>query len=223
MFEINKIKKENGFSLIEVLVVLSIIAIISVIAASSFVSFASSGKVRDAATELMQEMKLTKIMAMKTSTPYVIVFDTDENSYSIGANPTLTGIPGSYGTTGAPKTINLSKYGNNVVFGTGTDNAPSDQSGSCGTCVNYSANPVAFGVASPMTQFFNIDGTVTNPPGHALITHTTQMITYMVKLSFETGKLDLWKWDGSAGQLTPDDNSDCSAARRRSCGWTEIR
>ncbi len=224
MIEINKMNNENGFNLIEMLIVLSIIAIVSVIAAPSYVDFIANGKVKDAATELMQEMKMTRIMAIKTSTPYVIAFNQPAaNSYSIGANPTLNGIPGNYGTTGATKVINLSKYGNNIVFGTGAANAPTDQPGLCGTCTAVAANPVSFGVAAPSTQFFNIDGTVNEPPGHAIITHSDQDITYMVQLSFQTGKLDIWRWDGNVNLPAPDATPDCAAARRKSCGWTEIR
>lgn len=224
MIEIIKIKSENGFSLIELVVIITVIAIISAIGIPAFNDFVASGRIRDAATELLQEMKLTRIMAIKTSTPYVIAFGVGANTYTIGADPAGTGVPGAYGTTGAPKIINLqNKYGASVGFGSGAANAPSAAPLSCPACIAVGAAPVAFGTVNPLTQTFNIDGTVNNPPGHAAITHATQNITYMVNLSFETGRLQLWVWDGKTGNLTPPVVADCAAAQQRACGWTRIK
>ena len=219
MIEIKKIEKESGFSLIELLVGVAVVAILSAIAIPAYNDFVATSRVRDAATELMQEMKLARIMAIRTSTPYVIAFDIDDNSYTIGADPGNTGAP-----TVNTRVIDIDdKYGLNVQFGSGTDSAPSAAPESCPLCTTgVSGTPVSFG-ANPLQQTFNIDGTVNNPPGYAIITNAVRNQTYMVKLSFQTAKLELWIWDGKAGNLTPTIVSDCNAPQRRCCGWTEIR
>ena len=224
MIEKNKMEKESGFSLIELLVGISVVAVLSAIAIPAYNDFVATSRVRDAATELMQEIKLARIMAIKTSTPYVISFNLGNNSYTIGADPGNTGAPGLYGTTGASRVIDIdNKYGPNVQFGSGTNSAPSAAPQSCPLCTSgVSGTPVSFGT-NPLQQTFNIDGTVNDPPGYALITNTVRNMTYMVKMSFQTAKLELWIWDGKAGNLTPTIVSDCTAPQRRCCGWTEIR
>jgi prepilin-type N-terminal cleavage/methylation domain-containing protein len=225
MTEIRKTEREIGFSLIELLVAIAVLAILSVIAVPAYNDFVASSKVRDAATELMQEMKLARIMAIKTSTPYVIAFNTPAaNMYTIGADPANTGAPGNYGTTGAPRVINLQNtYGPNIQFGSTPATAPSDAPESCPLCMGVAGTPVSFGVANPLQQTFNIDGTVNDPPGYALITHAVRNMTYMVKMSFQTAKLELWAWDGNADNIMPPVVADCNAPQRRCCGWTEIR
>jgi prepilin-type N-terminal cleavage/methylation domain-containing protein len=219
MIEIKKIENENGFSLIELLVAVAVVAILSAIAIPAYNDFVATSRVRDAATELMQEMKLARIMAIRTSTPYVIAFNLGANSYTIGADPGNTGAP-----TAAIRVIDIdNKYGPNVQFGTVADRAPSAAAESCPACTfGVGGTPVSFGT-NPLQQTFNIDGTVNDPPGYAIITNAVRNQTYMVKLSFQTAKLELWIWDGKAGNLTPTIVNDCNAQQRRCCGWTEIR
>lgn len=218
MIQIKKIEKESGFSLIELLVGIAVVAVLSAIAIPAYNDFVATSRVRDAATELMQEMKLARIMAIRTSTPYVISFNIGNNSYTIGADPGNTGAP-----TANTRVIDIdNKYGPNVQFGSGTASAPSDAPQSCPLCMGVAGTPVSFGTNS-LQQTFNIDGTVNDPPGYALITNTVRNMTYMVKMSFQTAKLELWIWDGKAGNLAPPVVADCTAAQRRCCGWTEIR
>jgi prepilin-type N-terminal cleavage/methylation domain-containing protein len=223
------IKNEKGFSAIELISVVAMIAVLSAFAIPAYNNFNSSSMVREAAVELMQEMKLLRTMAIKEGQSYTILFNTGANSYSIGADPAgnalLVTDLGGYGTM-PTKTISLqNRYGGRVIFGSAPITAPSNLPDSCPNCMG-TANPVAFGVLNPLAQSFNSDGTIDEPPGYALITHTGNNNTYMVKLSFLTGKLGLWRWDGQTGSvltMNPPVVDDCASAIRRCCAWTEVR
>lgn len=217
------VKNEKGFSVIELITVVALVAVLSAFAVPAYVDFNASSMVREAAVELMQEMKLVRTMAIKEGQSYSIQFALGANTYSIGADPAESGVPGVYGTTLGPKVINLTnKYDGRVIFGATPALAPSSTPNSCPLCMG-TGNPVAFGVTIPLSQIFRADGTITDPPGYALITHPVNNTTYMVKLSFLSGKLELWKWDGSVNIPAPTIVNDCLAAQRRCCGWTEVR
>ncbi|MEN8262087.1 MAG: hypothetical protein ABFR82_01330 [Nitrospirota bacterium] len=220
------IKNEKGFSTIEFMSVVALIAVLSAFAVPAYNNFNASSMVREAAVELMQEMKLVRTMAIKEGQSYTILFNPGANTYSIGADPAedaaITGILAGYGVL-PTKVINLqNRYGGRVIFGSAPALAPSNAPGSCPACMG-TGNPVAFGVLNPLAQTFNADGTIDEPPGYALITHPVNNNSYMVKLSYMTGKLELWKWDGQTGDMAPATVVDCASARRRCCAWTEVR
>ncbi len=222
-------KNEKGYSVIELISVIGVVAIISSFAVPAFDNFNASSMVREAAVELMQEMKLVRTMAIKEGQSYTIVFTPGENTYAIGADPDANAIAfsdlGGYGTM-PTKVINLeNKYGGRVIFGSAPGLAPSNAPNSCPDCMGTGTS-VAFGITNSLTQTFNSDGTINQPPGYALITHPENMTTYMVKLNYLTAKMELWKWDGQEGSdlsENPPVVEDCISARNRCCAWTEVR
>ncbi len=226
MMKILRIENEKGFSVIELISVVALIAVLSAFAVPAYIDFNSNSMVREAAVELMQEMKLLKTMAIKEGQSYSIIFTPGANTYSIGADPAKNIIVaanlGLYGTM-PTKVIDLqSRYGGRVIFGTAPDLVPDSIPNSC-ACVTAGA-PVAFGVLNTLVQTFNSDGTIDSPPGYALITHPANNNSYMVKLVYITGKLELWKWDGQTGDMAPTPASNCAAAQRKNaCAWTEVR
>ena len=59
------VKNEKGFSAIELISVVALVAVLSAFAVPAYVDFNASSMVREAAVELMQEMKLVRTMAIK--------------------------------------------------------------------------------------------------------------------------------------------------------------
>ncbi len=76
----------KGFTLIELLVVIAIVGIIAVMVAPEFGVFSANTRVRECATELNQNMRLARAMAVKENRQYLMVFHMAGNP-SAAINP----------------------------------------------------------------------------------------------------------------------------------------
>jgi hypothetical protein len=166
-------------------------------------------------------------MAIKENRTYLITFDVGEtvNTYRIGFdgdnNGSLRDAADGYGN-GPVRIINLQdEYGEEIVFGTSASTGP-DEPDSCPACVDISGLTVSFSPTNPSREVFNPDGTV-EFTGAAFIRHKTRGFTYMVRVSYQSGKFDLWKWDGDNDNPNPPVVTNCTASPIRYCGWTEVK
>ncbi|MBI4683257.1 MAG: prepilin-type N-terminal cleavage/methylation domain-containing protein [Nitrospirae bacterium] len=223
MFKLNIIKDKKGVTLMELMVVITIIGILSLIGIPEYSRFMAKGSVRRAANDLLQNARLAKTMAIKENQTYVIAFNVPAaNQYSIGFDTNGDGTPEGY-EGGAVRVVDLqAEYGSNIIFGTTAATGP-DQPDSCPTCIAVAGSTVAFGAtAAPVNEAFNPDGSV-NSLGSVFITHNTRGFTYMLRVSYQSGKFDLWSWDGETGNLVPPVVTSCAGDPVRTCGWTEVR
>ncbi len=223
MLGITAIRDKRGYSLVELLVAISIIGILSVIAVPQYSNFVAKGKVKSATGDLLQNARLARTLAIKENQTYVIAFNLPgANSYSIGFDTNGDGTPEGY-DNGPVRVINLqTEYGNDVVFGTFTASGPGEPD-TCPACIDISGSTVTFApTIAPVYEQFNPDGSV-GFTGSAFITHTTLGFTYMMRVSYQSGKFDLWKWDGEAGNPSPQIVNNCVTAPVQYCGWTELR
>jgi prepilin-type N-terminal cleavage/methylation domain-containing protein len=230
MFDFKRVRDREGLTLIELLVAFAIIAIIAAIGVPEFGRFASKNRVRKATNDLLQNMRLARTMAIKENIPYLITFNEAgdvPNSYRIGFDADgdgslLTAGVDGYGS-GPVRMVDLQReYGNAVIFGSATNNGP-DEPDVCPACINITGANVAFGTtATPVTQVFNPDGTVASI-GSAFITNTARGYTYMLRVSYQSGKFDLWKWDGENDIPSPPVVNNCAASPMQYCAWREVR
>jgi len=84
MVTMNIIKRDEGVSLIELVIVVAIIGILALIGIPQYGQFIAKGKARRAADELLQNVRLTRTMAIKENGAYLITFDPAANNYRIG-------------------------------------------------------------------------------------------------------------------------------------------
>jgi prepilin-type N-terminal cleavage/methylation domain-containing protein len=74
-------KKQNGFTIYELLTVLGIIAVLTIIATPSMISWRSEIKLRDASNNLRADLQMAKLRALREMTIVAVVFSA--NGYNI--------------------------------------------------------------------------------------------------------------------------------------------
>lgn len=214
-------KNKGGFTIVELLIVIAIIGILAVIGVPEINRFSADYKVRTCATDLIQNMKVARAMAIKENREYIVVFDTANNRYLIGfdgdvvqdnnlitTNSDTFGIckdidndrlpegdvPHSAPNADIPecvKVINLSNCGNSVVFGF----PGSTPIGPGGTTVPASGENFNSSVAD-----FNPDGSAGNI-GSVYFQHTERGYSYCARVSNSAAAMNMWKWNGDIDNL----------------------
>jgi prepilin-type N-terminal cleavage/methylation domain-containing protein len=224
---------KDGFTLVELIVTLAIIAIITSIGVPQITSFGSSYKVRSAATDLLQHMKLAKAMAIKENREYLIIFDPVRERYLIGhdgdGDGNLTTVGDAVGKLA--DTFGTCKDTDNDLLPDKDKDANNDGIPDCVKVIevdtNYVDVVIGFGNETPpkgpddstipatgvnfgsSNVAFRADGSV-GKMGSVYLQHTGKAYTYCIRISNYSGQTSVWKWDGDK------DNPTVTA-------WTEVR
>ncbi|GBD97644.1 MAG TPA: prepilin-type N-terminal cleavage/methylation domain-containing protein [Nitrospirae bacterium] len=204
MMNIAIIREKKGITLVELVVVMSIIAILAAIGVPEYGRFAAKSSVRRAASDLLQNMRLARTMAIKENRTYLITFNessSSENIYRIGfdgnGNGSLLDTADGYGNTTTAKVINIqNEYGNDVVLDTGN------------FAIVPPNNPDGNAISNAINFNFLPDGSA-NPSGTAYLQHIGRGYAFCVELVNAAGLIDLFMWEGDE-----DDTGNT--------GWTEI-
>jgi prepilin-type N-terminal cleavage/methylation domain-containing protein len=106
------IRKESGFSLLELMIVIAIIAILAAITVPNVLSWLPGKRLRYAADELYGNLQYAKMMAIKNNEKWAVYYDFSGNSYKLIRD---------YGGSGQAdfRTVDLDQYGSGVRYGTG--------------------------------------------------------------------------------------------------------
>ena len=134
-------RKNPGFTVIELVVVILIVAILTAFTIPSVMSWIPEKRLRSAGDELFSNLLYTKMQAIKNNVSWAIVFDVNANRYQVfsnrGADNSWSGIADNT----LEKTVNLNSYGDGVRFGGG--NASSGIGGVIGDGVQLTNEDVA--------------------------------------------------------------------------------
>ena len=76
-------KKDKGFTLIEVIVVIAIIGIVSAIAIPNYIGWLSDTRLKSAVGDLKSDMNIAKIRAIRENASVAVAFNIAANKYEI--------------------------------------------------------------------------------------------------------------------------------------------
>ncbi|MBW2075598.1 MAG: GspH/FimT family pseudopilin [Deltaproteobacteria bacterium] len=135
-------RRSQGFSVVELIIVMAIIGVLMVIAVPDFLGYSPRARVKSAARDIVSNMQQARINAIKSSSSWAIQFDTGSACYRVlsddGADDTW-----NTGDDTVYRTVNLSDYPG-VSYGSGASpqNRPGGSYPSDG--VSFSSNRVTF-------------------------------------------------------------------------------
>jgi prepilin-type N-terminal cleavage/methylation domain-containing protein len=171
------LKKQKGFTLVELMVVLAIITILIAVSAPTIVTGLPKYRVKNAARDLTSKIRRAKSIAVKEHRDIELVFNTADNRYSIdGAwfpeekNAEVRSLADNYGS------------GVSFGFGNATDNVPGTGTSDS---VSFSGDKVSFnsmGISNKLGYVY-----LKNNRGDA----------YAVGIRNLSGSIVLRRWTGS--------------------------
>jgi prepilin-type N-terminal cleavage/methylation domain-containing protein len=118
-------RKESGFTLLELAVVMAVIAIVSIVIIPNFITWLPKYKLKGAVLGLVADMQSTKLRAIKGNRTWAVVFDNvNKDRYWICSNPGVNLIwDGPTGGDTVEKTVDLARYNAGVTFTVQSANA----------------------------------------------------------------------------------------------------
>lgn len=189
------LKDKKGVSLIELVVVLSIIGILAAIGIPQYSLYVAKSRAREAATDLLQNMRLARTMAIKENRTYLMTFNEGgSNNYRVGFDgdsdgSLLTAGVDGYGSGEIRITDFLNKYGNSVVLDLDLFTTPLPQ------------GPNGIVVENTSSFQFLPDGSI-SPNGALFMQHTNNGFTTCLEMVNTTGKINIYSWQGNKDDPT---------------------
>lgn len=173
--------RERGFTTVELVTVFAIVAIMVGLAVFSFHEMAARSRLKAAARDIVSNMQLTRINALKSSSAWAVQFDTNSTTYRI----IDSGADGNWNTADDSvfRTVDFAAY-SGVSYGS-TGNPQNRPGGTYTDAVNFSGNRV----------IFNPDGT--SESGTVYIRNIAGD-TFAVGSISTTGRIKTWHYHGGA-------------------------
>ena len=174
--------REDGFTIIEIVIVIVVIGIMAAVGVPNFLNWLPKYRLQSAARDLYSNLYLAKINAIKSNASWAIVFNVNAGTYQVCSEK---GPDNSWGGTDNEviKKVVLSDYGSSVTYGKGSAAKP--VATTFGNGVTYSSpNDVAV-----------LNSRGTSNSGYVYLTNSTNTSCIAVGTSFSgIVRLVEWPW-----------------------------
>ncbi len=184
---------EKGITLLELLTVIGIICITAAIVMPIFIGWLPRYRLKQAALDLFTNYQQARMLAIRNSGEYAMVFDPGANAYRLVSG----GADGRYNGKSIPnddvveKTVHLSDYGSDVKFGHGDAwlNATSEPS------EEFPADGVSY---EDKSAEFNAEG-ISHKMGYVYLTNSSRT-AYALATPTMAGIVRICMWTGKNWQ-----------------------
>ncbi|MGD8314900.1 MAG: GspH/FimT family protein [Syntrophobacterales bacterium] len=138
--------RELGFTVVELVVVLAILVLLAAITVPAATVWLPNYYLRNAAMDIFSNIQYAKTEAVRLDSPYAVVFDPGNDRFSLASGPGADGVFGTGNDDDVVRTINLSGFGKNIVFGKGNATVNFDDGGGAfpADSVSFTNNAVVF-------------------------------------------------------------------------------
>ena len=117
-------KREDGFSLVELMIGLVIIAIMTAVAVPAVVNWLPGYRLKSAARDLFGNMQQARLTAVRRNAPCAVVFNAGTNSYFVCQDSGADGNWSTINDNTVIKSVDLTELAGNIRYGSAAATDP---------------------------------------------------------------------------------------------------